>query len=168
MWFHTVTHGRGKGKLANGVGSRCPSHYLGTWVYPALLLLMRSPRLSVVDWTDAPADLIGLVRFAERRNLVSARVPSHFNWRLLGWLAGRRAVVWQMEVILIFWNFFLYAHCVPLWYNNIYLEHSLAPRAMFISEGRSMPFRCRSVHTFFRYSVAWPWSMAASCGEIQF
>jgi len=27
-----------------------------------------------------PADLKGLVRFAERRNLVSARVPSHFNW----------------------------------------------------------------------------------------
>ena len=30
----------------------------------------------------APADLIGLVRFAERRNMVSARVPSHFNWPL--------------------------------------------------------------------------------------
>jgi len=29
------------------------------------------------------ADLNGLVRFAERINLVSARVPSHFNWPLL-------------------------------------------------------------------------------------
>jgi hypothetical protein len=29
--------------------------------------------------TDAPADLNGLVRFVERRNLVSARVPSHFK-----------------------------------------------------------------------------------------
>ena len=29
-----------------------------------------------------PADLNGLVRFAERRNLVSARVPSRFNWPL--------------------------------------------------------------------------------------
>ena len=29
-----------------------------------------------------PVDLNGLVRFAERRNLVSARVPSHFNWPL--------------------------------------------------------------------------------------
>jgi len=48
-------------------------------VYPALLPLMRTPRLPVVDWTDAPADLNGLVRFAERRNLVSARVPSHFK-----------------------------------------------------------------------------------------
>ena len=31
------------------------------------------------NWTDALADLNGLVRFAERRNLVSARVPSHFK-----------------------------------------------------------------------------------------
>ena len=48
-------------------------------MYPALLPLMRTPRLPVVDWTDAPADLNGLVRFAERRNLVSAREPSHFK-----------------------------------------------------------------------------------------
>ena len=51
-------------------------------VYPALLPLMRTSRLPVVDWTDAPADLNGHVRFAERLNLVSARVPSHFNWPL--------------------------------------------------------------------------------------
>jgi len=51
-------------------------------VYPALLPLMRTPRLPVFDRTDAPADLNGLVRFAERRNLVSAHVPSHFNWPL--------------------------------------------------------------------------------------
>jgi len=48
-------------------------------VYPPLLLLMRTPRLPVVDWTDAPSDLNRLVRFAERRNVVSARVPSHFK-----------------------------------------------------------------------------------------
>jgi hypothetical protein len=48
-------------------------------VYSALLPLMRTPQLPAVDWTDAPADLNGLVRFAERRNLVSARVPSHFK-----------------------------------------------------------------------------------------
>jgi hypothetical protein len=45
------TGGEVKGKLANGVGSQYPSHYL---VYPALLPLMRTPRLPVVDWTDAP------------------------------------------------------------------------------------------------------------------
>ena len=51
-------------------------------VYPASLPLMRTPRLPVVDWTDAPAVLNGVVRFAERRNLVSARVPSHFKHSL--------------------------------------------------------------------------------------
>jgi len=47
-------------------------------VYPALLTLMRIPRLPAVDWTDAPADLYGFVRLGERRNVVSARVPSGF------------------------------------------------------------------------------------------
>jgi len=49
-------------------------------VYPALLPLMRTPQLPVVNRNDAPpVNLNGLVRFAERRNLVSARVPSHFK-----------------------------------------------------------------------------------------
>ena len=48
-------------------------------VYLALLPLMRTPRLPVVDLTNASADLNGLVPFAERRNMVSARVPSHFK-----------------------------------------------------------------------------------------
>ena len=48
-------------------------------VYPALLPLMRTTRVPAIDWTDAPADLNGLVRFGERRNLVSARVPSRFK-----------------------------------------------------------------------------------------
>ena len=52
-------------------------------VYPALLPLMRTPRLPAVDRTDASDDLNGLVRFGERRVLVSARVPSRFNWPLL-------------------------------------------------------------------------------------
>ena len=51
-------------------------------VYPALLPLMHTPLLPVVDWTKNPADLNGLVRFAEIRNLVPARVPSHFKWPL--------------------------------------------------------------------------------------
>ena len=45
----------------------------------SLLQLMHTPRLPVVDSTDAPADLNGIVRFAETGNLVSARVPSHFK-----------------------------------------------------------------------------------------
>ena len=51
-------------------------------VYPALLPLMRTTRLPVVDWTDTAADLNGLVRFAERRSLVSARAPPHFKHSL--------------------------------------------------------------------------------------
>jgi len=35
---------------------------------------------SRLNWR--PANLNGLVRFAERRNLVCARVPSHFKWPL--------------------------------------------------------------------------------------
>jgi len=38
--------GEVKGKLANGMGSQYPSHYM---VYTILLLLMRTPRLPVVD-----------------------------------------------------------------------------------------------------------------------
>ena len=45
-------------------------------VYPALLTLMRTPWLPAVDWTDSPVDLNGLVRLGERRNVVSACVPS--------------------------------------------------------------------------------------------
>jgi hypothetical protein len=54
-------------------------------VYPVLLPLIRTSRLPVFGLADAPADLNGLVRFAERRNLVSARVPSHFKRSLLPW-----------------------------------------------------------------------------------
>ena len=36
---------------------------------------------SRLKW-PTPLDLNGLIRLAERRNLVSARVPSHFNWPL--------------------------------------------------------------------------------------
>jgi len=48
-------------------------------VYPALLPLIRTTRLPVVELSDAPAELNGLIRFAEKQNLVSARVPSHFK-----------------------------------------------------------------------------------------
>ena len=67
-------------------------------VYPSLLPLMRTPRLPVVDWTDAPADLNGLVRFAERWNLVSARVPSHFKSSLL----KDYAALWTDRYVLKF------------------------------------------------------------------
>jgi hypothetical protein len=54
---------------------------------------MCTARLPVVDWTDAPTDLNGLVRFAEKRNLVSVRVPSRFKSSLLCLHPHRHAVV---------------------------------------------------------------------------
>ena len=77
------TGGEVKGKLVNGVDSQYSSHYLGTWCIQHYYRWCSTPRLPVVDWTDAPADLNGLVRFAERWNLVSVRVPSHFKRSLL-------------------------------------------------------------------------------------
>ena len=73
------TGGEVKRKLANGVGSQYSSHYLGTWNYRCCTHLgcQQSTELT------PPADLNGLIRFAERRNLVCARVPSHFNRPLL-------------------------------------------------------------------------------------
>ena len=69
-----------KGKQANGVRSQynstLPRNVVCPALLPLLLLLIRTPRLPVVDRTDAPTDLNGLVRFGERRILVSARVPS--------------------------------------------------------------------------------------------
>jgi hypothetical protein len=87
MWWHTVTYGRGSegGKLANAVGSQYSSHYLGTRCIQHYYRWCRTLRLPAVDWTDAPhrVDLNGLGPFVrERRNLVSARVPSFFVWPL--------------------------------------------------------------------------------------
>ena len=68
-----------KEKLASGVGSQYSSHYLGTWCIQhyyrscAHLGCQQSTELT------PPADLNGLVRFAERRNMFSPRVPSHFK-----------------------------------------------------------------------------------------
>jgi len=51
------TGGEVKGKHASGVGSQLSCTLPQNMVYPALLpllLLMRTPRLPVVDWTDPP------------------------------------------------------------------------------------------------------------------
>ena len=61
------------------VRHRVPSHFNwdSTTVDAAHLGCQQSTELT------PPADLNALVRFAERRNLVPASVPSHFNWPLL-------------------------------------------------------------------------------------
>jgi hypothetical protein len=92
-------------------------------VYPALLPLMRTPRLSVVNWTDAPADLNGLVLFAGRRNLVSARVPSHFkhslilmtNYFRIDWTSHKTPAPHVDEVI---WGYKFRCRCKSLLRNT--------------------------------------------------
>jgi len=79
-WWHMVTQGRGhEGETGEWSGSASTLTLPRNTEYPALLLLMHTTRLPVVNWTDTPADLNGLVRFAKRTNLVSACVPSHFK-----------------------------------------------------------------------------------------
>ena len=71
------TGGEVKGKLVNGVGSQYPSHYLRTWcIQHYYRWCAAGSRLSRRP-SSPPADLNGLVRFAERRNLVSPRVCHH-------------------------------------------------------------------------------------------
>ena len=73
------------------VSHRVPSRFNRT-----LLPLMRTPLLPVVEWTDTPANLNGLVRFAERWNLVSACVPSHFK-HSLHFSATPCAITFQLD-----------------------------------------------------------------------
>ena len=68
----TVMHGRGSEGDGDWSGQPVPFTVPRNMVYPALLPLMCTARLPVVD-------LNGFDRFADRRNLVSARVPSHFK-----------------------------------------------------------------------------------------
>jgi len=87
-------------------------------VYPVLLPLMGTPRLPVVDRTDAPADLNGLVRFAERQNLVSARVPSYFKRSLLStdqkMIPARNEIYMRMRKIFLANDEFLLSVLVAL------------------------------------------------------
>jgi hypothetical protein len=55
MWWHTVTHRRGsEGGNWRMEWVASTLHTTSEHVYPALLPLMRTPRLPAVDWTDAP------------------------------------------------------------------------------------------------------------------
>jgi len=73
------TGGEVKGKLTNGVGSQYPSHYIGTWCIQHYYRWCAHLGCQQTTELTPHADLNGLVRFAEWRNLVSARVPSHFK-----------------------------------------------------------------------------------------
>jgi hypothetical protein len=85
IWWHTVTHGNGsEGETGEWSGVASTLHITSQHGVSSITTadthsLAASSRL---NW-HSPADLNALVRFAERRNPVSARVPSHFNWPLL-------------------------------------------------------------------------------------
>ena len=74
-----------KGKLANGVGSPVLFTLPRNTVYPALLPLMQHTsdcqQSTELTPPTGPIEMDSSVS-RERRNLVSARVPSHFNWPL--------------------------------------------------------------------------------------
>jgi len=79
-WWHTGTHGRGsEGERCEWSGYQAALHCTSEHGLYNRCPLIRTPRLPVVDWTHTSADLNGLVRFAERPNLVSVRVPSRFE-----------------------------------------------------------------------------------------
>jgi hypothetical protein len=76
------TGGEVKENLANGVGSQYSSHYLGIWCIQHYYRWCAHLDCQYSTELTPPADLNGLVRFAESQNLVSARVPSHFKHSL--------------------------------------------------------------------------------------
>ena len=76
-WWHTG--GVVKVKLANGVGRQYSLHYLGTWCIQHYYRWCAHLGCQQSNELTPPADLNGHAHFAERRNLVSAHVPSHFK-----------------------------------------------------------------------------------------
>jgi len=117
--------------------------------------MMRTTRLPVVNWTDAPADLNGLVRFAKRQNLVSARVPTHFKCSLPrlrmhgstvphhGTVASSRnsSLGWELTWIsadnvhtqTIFWVAFLHLVLSGLFFHQNYPGHYFLPLTVHVS-----------------------------------
>ena len=110
-------------------------------MYPALLPLMCTPRLPVVDWTDTPANVNELVRFTERRNLVSARVPSHFKRSL------------QTYTISVSSFASLQSHIVRYKFRNIFIP-CISPvlRSLLFSTSRTICF-LKCLHHIPHYTL---------------
>jgi len=81
MWWYTVTHGRGseggnwRTEWVASTLHTTSEHGVSSITTADAYTSAASSRL---NWRPS-ADLNGLVRFAERRNLIPARVPSHFK-----------------------------------------------------------------------------------------
>jgi hypothetical protein len=86
LWWHTAMLGKGN-EGATGEWTGYPARFalprsIASPAQYKCYQLTRTPRLPIIDWTVAPAESHGLVRSTERRNLVSARVPSHLKFTL--------------------------------------------------------------------------------------
>jgi len=135
------TGGEVKGKLVNVVASQYPSHYLGTWCIQHYYRWCAhlGCASTLLNWRPpTPADLNGLVRFTERRNLVSARVPSHFNCPLRvvtfrKWWKHCQLTLWRLAAPVIppVWRIENYTFCPQRIYKFcIYLGEM--KRAMYV------------------------------------
>jgi len=126
--WNVMAHGRkSEGETREWSGWPVPFTLPRNTVYPALLPLMRTPLLPVVNWTDAPADLNGLDHFAERRNLVSARVPSHFKRSLQPAIFNHRLIIVCHYLHLWYTVRFTISQRVSLYVNyNPHTQASLA------------------------------------------
>ena len=90
-------------------------------VYLALLPLMRTPRLPVVDWTDVPANINGLVRFARKTKS--------------GFCAC--AITFQPASTNHMSLFFAWTPIILLCLDKFYMFHSLTPNDHY--SGRTAP-----------------------------
>jgi len=149
MWWHTVTQGRrSEGETREWNGWQVSV----TWLHNTGLheqykpcRLMCTVGLPAVDWTDSPANLNGLVRLAERRNVVSAHVPSHFkrSLTLLKWCSEDLAIESRSRALLS-WFLFSLILIPPRIYGNYHHSKFNWPRPThsIISLNDFLPSSC--------------------------
>ena len=110
---------------------------------PTLLPLMRTPRLPAVYWTDYPADLNGLVRFGERRNLVSACVPSGFKRALPTDLSDFQPVAQSSHLLRPQNGFAIHLASSPITTGDLLPENGVKERIAEHSLSSSVELRVR-------------------------
>ena len=118
-------------------------------VYPALLPLMHTRRLPVIDWTDAPADFNGLVRFADRRNLVSARVPSHSAKTGHGPHSSKLVVICVVLLLFVLFYVLFVCKCVLYYCHRVLTQLQLTyiiSKAVYSSEIRGGKVGISTMH----------------------
>jgi len=139
------------GKLANGLGIQYSLHYLETCCIQHYYRWCAHLACPVVDWTDALADLNGLAHFAERRNLISARVSSHFK-RSLPYNLGTYTIFaykteWKpVDILMDTDGYWFQANSTTLRLSSNLHENNYSN----VNKG---PTRCNSMQTFIHCHV---------------